>query len=512
MQYTDEQKRMLQFYNNIVDVQTVPAVNVDYQMYTVINPFIANLMQYIIKPCFEKDKVPMFVFNDMFNKVGISSGKKHSKQIMEFNIDAKEVYCGNKDSAVVNLLQYNGWFNANKTLMQEIAEAQWLKYGFTTEYKSTASTDKLLFTSYLLENSICYIEILRSDGVLDKFFTTRNVNLLMQLSTNYRDKDKKEPFLRINKDLGTKQARETYTNYLMFTQANIATKKLTYLKLAPPTKRLQVHNIVIPRGITAQIDINSQYRIVPMFLLQQQFSWLQSVLTQKVATITYVKDNLQLRNITTTLNTKFLTDISNTVVADSCKNVFKNDNMVGYIKVPDLDLLKSDSYLRVLNTRICKIFFEDFNTYINKCNNVVLQQVPDICRRYIKANMDNVVVLQQYYIFIEMLTRKSWFDAEILELQHYTKMCSVSQNVIGHKRMVDTLQKEIADMEKSIKQATYNNIIGKQASELYIGLISFIENEVQQRSTEFCKQLHLGMLQHTELFPQYLQMIQQMKI
>lgn len=494
-----------QFYNTQLPIQTVPSVYVDYDTFSVKNAFNVQLVNSIIEPCLRTNKIPMFVFNDAANKVGIVSERLHKKQIAAYGVPTNEVYNANADSAVVNILQYPGWFSQEKALMTEIAEVEWAKQGFSDKYKATTTTDKGLFTEYLLDSAICYVEIFR-DGAVDKFLATRNVNLLYHLSVATKDADGKEPYMKLNKDLAPLANRTAYCKYLALTRTQIESGTVSYIKLGVPTKRTKTYNIVMPRGMTAQLRADMQYRITPAYLLVRQNKWFNNLLRNNVVSFTYVKDKLQLRDITTTLNKTTLTELmgNDSARADAYIKSFNESTFLsGSYRVPDIALLNDSNALRVMNLRICKVHVQNLNTFVNPYSEYDVTEVANVFKSYLRANSENVNAMQQYTLFMTMLMRKAWFDQATAEYQHYYNCMQTSQYTMAHKQMVAYIATEIQEKQKTIKQSTLVNIQGKTASELYVALLANINNAVAQGTIEFCKQLDEEMRKHNDLFPDY---------
>lgn len=497
-------EQMLKFYSTSVDTASVPTTNVDYNEFYVRNGFTDALISKIIEPCFAAGKIPMFVFNDAVNKCGIAVERMHKKQILEFGIPANEVYNANKDSAVINLLQYNGWFAQDKTLMQEIAEVQWVKNGFKGAYQSTAKKDKMLFTDYLLSNAICYVEIFNANTV-DKFLATRNIGLLMQLSTMYKDDKEKVPYLRLNKDLGTSAVRAGYTSYLALTTNGVNKAMLPYVKLTGPTKKLLSYSLVMPRGTNATLNGDMQYRITPAFMLIRQNKFLYKLLMNNVVTLEYLKDNLQIREITTTGNPTFLSKAmdGDTERVAMCTKAFNGiGGLVGSYKLPDLDLVKSDSFLRAVNLRICKIKVNGVNAqgvYNVACD---LMQVPDIFKQYLRANSTNHAYLQYISYLLNSLAYRQRITQMKDELQHYMIMSQQSKYAVAHQRMVQYITAEINNQLTATQKTVEYNTNQKTAEQLYVELLAIITDNVKQRTTAYCKQLYTLMLENQNMFPE----------
>lgn len=505
-------QQMQLFYNTSVTANSVPSVTVDYNSWCVANGFTQMLNTNVIKPCMEQGKVPMFVFDDAVNKIGIVAPKPKTADLVSSGLPVSCMYNAVKDTAVVNLLGLRGWFNNQITLMEEVATTQWFVNGFKSEFKPTAMLNKMLFTDYLLRSAICYVEIFRGTSV-EKFYATRNVNLLMQLSEyklpiveNGNATGQYKSFININKDLSIPLVRKQFENYLALNNENVTHTSVSYLKLNAPTKKTQTYNVVMPRGALQQIDAKMQYRIMPVYFVRNTGAMLKALLQHNLVELTYVKDSLQLRKIVTTANYKILQSLldDKDKVNKVMESISFDDKTRGYLKLPDVTLLYSDNCIRAVGLRLCTIKVLDFNTYNNQYKGVDLQIVPEVFRTYVGRYKDNKQALLELYYSKEINSRRDWFMQKREELKYYSDCAKLQDTYCtAYNAMVQKVQAEVQQLNAQILQATKKNISIKECSDIYSELLSWLNYSTSKFSTAFLQNLHMMMTENKRLFPDY---------
>jgi hypothetical protein len=510
---------LLDFYNTSISMQTIPTVKVDYLNWCVQNQFMQAINNNILKPCLQALKIPAFVFDDTANKIGIVA--KHPKylQTKDINLPVSKYYSSTQDTAIVNLFGYKGWFDSTKSLMEEVAEVQWHKAGFKEGYKASNGLNKMFFTDYLLSSAICYVEVFKGSTV-EKFYATRNVNLLAQLALNTRPTvdsagnvvGEEKAYIKINKDLSTSLVRTQYEKYLGINTENVKRQALSYIKLTTPTKKTQTYNVVIPRGALSQIEVGMQYRIMPVYFIQEINRMLEQLLQNNLVEITYVKDNLQLRKFITTINPKILYNMiqNKERVLEILKTVSFNDNTRGFIRLPDVTLIGTDSCIRAVDLRICSIKILDIQSYKNAYVDVDLQKVPNVFRMYLCQYQNDKEILLQIYTKKEIIGRQEYWQQKQNEYNYYMKEANKKDVYqTEYLKLANAVQQEVIQKERQLMDIIQKNITIKNAAEIYTDLIGWMTYGVNTLSTTFLQMLHMLMVQNPQIFKNYKEQLQQ---
>lgn len=508
---------------NTIDFYNTRNVQIDYDNWCVRNGFLQTLMQAFYVPCIASNQIPQFVFDDVANKVGIATPKRKFKTAMlNNNIRSEDLYNPARNTSVVNLFGYKGYFNNSISFMQEIAEMQWYLEGNKTPYKAENSLNKMFFTDYMLRAAICYVEVFRGDTVT-KFYATRNVELLAQLSLTVKPETDAcgnvcgvgTAYMPIDKSLATTVAKKTYETYLALTGAHVRNRKLTYLKLTPPSKKAQTYNVVMPRGALANLDANMQYRITPVFGMRMLARRIELLAQKNLVKLTYVKDNLQLREFYTTTNYKLLLQYCNND-ADIARDIIKSCNNVGergYMRLPDITLMGTGNCIRAVDMRLTQINIIDPAKFTNTYAGVDLQKVPEILRWYIRNSVNDRAKLERIYVDKELLDRFTQLKQLKEAYAYYMQRANETQNIPElTAQWTELAQQSATEYNTICKTATlaiHNNFADRPTEVIAAELIDWVDYGVNMFSTTFLQQLHDMMLGDTKTFADYITRVKQ---
>lgn len=504
---------------NITDFYNTRNTRIDYSNWCVDNGFLQTLQNTFYKPCLVTNKIPQFVFDDAANKIGIVAPKrKFNSAVLSSGINSAELYNPARNTSVVNLFGYNGYFNNNISFLQEVAEAQWYLEGNKTAYKSENALNKLLFTDYMLRAAICYVEVFRGDTVT-KFYATRNVELLAQLSlTNCPETDAAgnvcgagTPYLPLDKSLATTSAKKAYETYLALSNEHIRSRKLPYLKLNAPNKKTGTYSIVMPRGALANLETSMQYRITPVFGLKLLARRLELLTQKHLLKLTFVKDNLQLREFYTTTNYQLLLKYGQD--ADKARDIIKSCSIVGdrgYIRLPDITLLGTGNCMRAVDMRLTQITVVNPATFVNNYADIDLQKVPEVLRWYINSNISDRTVLERIYVVKELLDRttqlKQYKEAYVYYMQKAKVAHDEQQNaelVQQWTALAKQAETEYSTVCNTTATSIHNNFADRTADVMAAELLDWLDYSVNTFSTTFLVRLHDMMLGDKKTFPDY---------
>ena len=241
----------------------------------------------------------------------------------KIKLDSKSVLNMNKLSPLVD--------NNVSNLQEDLALYRAKTVGLTSitdyyKYIKDNKTSEFLMMDYLLECSLCYVEVF--DGTkVNKFFATRNRGIAGAMAGySYSDTDK-------------------YVNYLTPYEGDYRNKQLRLLKIS---KNKSGYKITQPR---AAIDFkNNVVRVVPIFLLAAFLEGITSVLKGNILKFKYIKDNGVERDLDVTLSSKILLDYYDKDTVDKMLNNVEYKLDRGYIRVPSLGISRyDDTGVRALN-------------------------------------------------------------------------------------------------------------------------------------------------------------------
>lgn len=509
-------QNVLSFYNT-----RVPQVSVNYNDWCVDNPFLKILRNTFYEPCLAANKIPQFVFDDAANKVGIVAPAPKFSDMYGTSIKRQDLYNPARNTSVVNLFGYKGYFNNSISFMQEVAEAQWYLEGHNTPYKPDATLNKMLFTDYLLRASICYVEVFRG-GTVTKFYATRNVELLAQLSVNTKSTTDavgnvvggNVPYLPVDKTLAVSSVRKGYETYLALGSDNMQAHKLSYLKLNPPSKKSGTYSIVMPRGALANLETSMQYRITPVFGLRMLSRHLELLAQKSILKLTYVKDNLQLREFYTTTNFALLRKYMDDN-ADGARDILQACSTVGdrgYLRLPDITLLSTGNCIRAVDMRITQIAVLDPQNFVNAYAGINLQRVPDVMREYLQASQNDRTQLERIYVNKELLDkyaqRKQLLDAYAYYVARSTA-ATTSEEAQQYGLMAKHVATDYDNICSTTATAVHNNTVCRTPDVICAELNAWLDYGVSTFSTTFLRRLHDMMLSDEKTFPGYAERIKQ---
>lgn len=303
---TNEQYESLKsVFNEVGEVNSRLAI--------VVNPFVKQILG-LVSNSIAKGKVVEFVLNGGVNKRGeIKNRNKHWTEKAIINACNLSPLSGKVSSEL-------GAHN----LIEEIAIYRGHKYGFNeAESKKKKMT---LLVDYLLSVSLCYVEVFGGSKV-DKFYATRNINIANIISKSNDGNASK------------------YTSYLRMESIDINNELIKVLKL---TGRGNGYKITQPRS---GIRVNEYLRITPVSITEIVWCKLKEVLTDNMVEFSYIKDNMTLRTMTSTLNRGILIDVYKDeghvgMIMDGIGEQLSR----GFVRVPELELSKYDETgVRALN-------------------------------------------------------------------------------------------------------------------------------------------------------------------
>lgn len=205
-----------------------------------------------------------------------------------------------------------------KTLVEDIAKYRWetLDLGEKDYWKERSN---LLFLDYILASCLCYVEVSEAGflngsrtNLVDKFYATRN------------------RFVAAN--VAGLSAGETgkYVNYLTPIMSDYKIESLRVLKLSKQKKGFKITQ---PRSA---INFKKTVRVTPLFFIDAFLQGITPILKENIVKFTYIKDNGQSRELTTTLSRDIIKKYYSEEYAD---NILKNCAMKldrGYLRVPEL--------------------------------------------------------------------------------------------------------------------------------------------------------------------------------
>lgn len=314
------------------------------------------------------------------------------------------------DKAVVNICKLNPLVGipGAKTVVDEIALYRARQYRLDVANNVDGflkAKRDYLFYDYLLATCLCYVE--EFDGTrVSKYYATKNrfiAAMAAGMDASFTAK---------------------YMNYLTMSQSDVSSGIIRALKLNYQTKS-GLYKIVQPRsGVT----VSNKLKVTPYFIMAVTAESILKALGNGIMRFVFVKDNLQERELVSTMNPQILGKYYDAEHVEVMLAHVKKAMNRGYIQVPELGLSRyDDSGVRALDlTRITDIeFVKNVDTrFIDVDLNSV---VPEFFRRLDEMGSDVKTLAHVYNIVFNSGVSK--MDANIIrdELESWCR----SQKAIG---------------------------------------------------------------------------------
>ena len=235
---------------------------------------------------------------------------------------------------ICKLSPLGGGLGGAKTTLEEIAAYRWGMLNFdntsTDGWKQYAYT---LMVDYLFAACVCYVEVFEASNRVDKFFATRNKNIAALLT----EADQK--------------TSQKWVNFLTPLETDYSMKQLRMLKL---TNNKNGWKVTQPRSA---VNLGKSIRVTPLFLLSTFVEGISEVLKTQMVKFTYVKDNMQERELVSTLSSEILEKYYGAERTEELLKASDNKYSRGYVRLPELGASRYDySGVRALNiSRITSI-------------------------------------------------------------------------------------------------------------------------------------------------------------
>lgn len=355
-----------------------------------------------------------------------------------------------------------------KTLGEELIAYRAKQYELELSKLPQCSRSALL-ADYLLKTCICYIETFNSAGIPTKAYATRNAGLIKYLATLPDDVQNHDlvfiPLTKGSNDIDTIM-NKTKTHTRPMTTEEVQKGELYYVRL---DKKKTGYTIVMPRVRLCMGTDN--VRIVPVFFNFVLVQLLWQAFQAGIWQVTYLKDNMVKRSVTTSLNPQILTK----VYGDSAKvgDLLSRSNFVhlhrGYITVPELYLPRRDETgCRAINLRILEIKPVNAATFVNPFVDVDLDGVSVIFKSFVDKYTNNIDMLRILKKIIDT---------------NFGKLVGVTDPEL------------IARYDADLMQQTNYQIV--------TDLNSWIDVQVMVDKTQVSRALHTCMINNPMLFPRY---------
>lgn len=279
-----------------------------------------------------------YVENSFFNKLVALSGES-AKQLKVLTLvennkiskrgDTIDTSKTLQEKAVIDVKKLSPLLGLGgaKNIGDEVAYYRWKMLNFTDESLADWVKYKdLLFIDYLLAGSLCYVEVFKKEGTVDKFYATKN-RLLAGAIAGVSESDTLK-----------------YRDFLNPLSVDYKVGKLRVLKMSSNKKGWKITQ---PRNT---IDFKGEIKITPLFLTLSFLKGIGEVLNNNIVKFTFVKDNKQERELVSTLSLDILKQYYDENRAKMLKEGVERKLERGYIKLPELGLSKyDDSGMRALN-------------------------------------------------------------------------------------------------------------------------------------------------------------------
>lgn len=263
------------------------------------------------------------------------------------------------------------------------------------------SVRKMYFIDYLLRTSLCYVELFTGVRV-EKFYATRNLDLLAAYGGYESDAE----------------AGLKYGSYLTMTNSEVGQG---FLRLIKVSENKQGYKLTQPR---ASVSFIGNIKVTPLSIMMLNVNLITDKLSGGVYKFKYMKDNLHLREMTTTINpTELLMYYSSGQVGmmlDNAQASFdKGTIRRGYISLPEIGLPKNDTTgTRALNlTRIVEVVpVEISEELVNGINTDYVKMI-EYAKILIdvQTKLENLKTLYRVYLDREYLGVSQ--DLEVIRLE-----------------------------------------------------------------------------------------------
>ena len=426
---------------------------VDKPIYAVKNDFTKNLVA-VVNSIISNYQMPMFSLDNIANKVG--------------NVSLSECYGG-----IRSINEFGPMLDATKpNLYTEITDMRYLQHGGTNVLELTSLMRDTLFIDYLLKSCICYVESFKGT-MPTKFYATRNIDLLKYYTTL----DKSDRFaLPINKDLNSS---DVYNKASMLCQplslSDIRNGTIKFLKIESKKKGF---TLVEPRTVCFVETAN--LRVTPLFFMSYFADFLFNALENELLKVTYLKDNLQERTVTSTLNLDILTQVfeGNRDKALTVKGYANRNNITrGYMTLPELLLSETDETgCRAISFRVCKIEKVDPATFYNPYLHIDLEGVKVQFENFVEIYSSNADMLKYIYLAI--------------------------QQYMGTLKPRNSSKEELERIKA--EQSTFvKNLSDCSGADVKASILSWLGTCMLLNKTETSRNLHCLMINNPMLFPRY---------
>lgn len=355
-----------------------------------------------------------------------------------------------------------------KTLGEELIAYRAKEYGLDLTKLPQYGRSTLL-ADYLLKTCICYVETFNSAGIPTKTYATRNAGLIKYLATLPETTQNLDlvslPLTKGSNDIdAVLNKAKSHTRPL--TPDEIQKGELFYVRL---DKKKTGYSIVTPR---VRLCLSSDnVRIVPVFFNFVLVQLLWQAFQAGIWEVTYLKDNMVKRSITTSLNPKILTNVygDSAKVGELLSRSNYNHLHRGYVTVPELYLPRRDETgCRALNLRILEIKPVNAATFVNP---------------YIDVDLDGVSVL--FKSFVDKYTN----NIDMLRIL---------------KKLIDTHFGKLYGVTDPALMAVYDAELMQQTNyQIVTDLHSWIDVQVMVDKTQVSRALHTCMISNPMLFPRY---------
>lgn len=250
------------------------------------------------------------------------------------------------------------------TILDEIAMYRWGTLAFPGSHPTEWQSYKyLLLMDYLLSAAVCYVEVFNpSSNRVDKFFATRNRFLAGRLC-------------------GLPEAdTQKYIGYLHSEYSDYQQRQLRILKLAQNKAGFRISQ---PRSA---LSFAQGVRVTPVFLIASFMNGVSEALQTQIVRFRYLKDNLQEREMVTTLNGNILLSYYDSTMVQKMLNGCSTHYDRGYIKLPELGISRYDETgVRSVNiTRITSV-----------------EAVRDFDTRFIEVDFNSII--PSFYAYIDRI-------------------------------------------------------------------------------------------------------------
>ena len=355
-----------------------------------------------------------------------------------------------------------------KTLGEELIAYRAKQYELELN-KLPQCSRSVLLADYLLKTCICYVETFNSAGIPTKTYATRNAGLIKFLATLPEDTPTYDlvslPLTKGSNDIDTLM-NKTKSHTRPLTTDEIQKGELYYVRL---DKKKSGYSVVMPRVRLCLASEN--VRIVPVFFNFVLVQLLWQAFQAGIWQVTYLKDNMIQRTLTTSLNPQILTKVygDSAKVGDLLSRSNFNFLHRGYVTVPELYLPRRDETgCRALNLRILEIKPVNAATFVNPYLDIDLDGVATVFKSFVDKYTNNIDILR---------ILKKLIDSK------FGKLVGVTDPALIARYDADLMQ-----------QSNY---------QIVTDLNSWLDVQVMVDKTQVSRALHTCMISNPMLFPRY---------